>query len=67
MKRYPDNSRKYIWKIGKLKEDNFNYRDSDIPKIDSSKLCFFNGYGGFNGDGEYTIILKKMVGNMAPG
>lgn len=63
---YQDSSRKYIWKIGKLKEDNFNYGDSDIPKIDSSKLCFFNGYGGFNSDGEYTIILKDGQSTPAP-
>jgi cyclic beta-1,2-glucan synthetase len=63
---YTYNSRKYIWQIVNPKEDDFNYENSSIPKVDSSQLYFFNGYGGFNKEGEYTIILKDRKSTPAP-
>jgi len=63
---YPHNSRKYIWKMGELKETNLNYSDSNTPKAEVSELSFFNGYGGFNNKGEYTIILKDGKSTPAP-
>ncbi|WP_346886069.1 GH36-type glycosyl hydrolase domain-containing protein [Clostridium sp. UBA4395] len=63
---YPYDSRKYIWEMSELKEANLSYSDSNIPKVETSELSFFNGYGGFNNEGEYTIILKDGMSTPAP-
>ncbi|WP_346928474.1 glucoamylase family protein [Clostridium sp.] len=63
---YSHNSRKYIWKMGELKEVNLNHCDNNIHKAEGSQLYFFNGYGGFNKAGEYTIILKDGKSTPAP-
>jgi len=63
---YTYDSRKYIWEMSELKEANLSYSDSNIPKIEIPELSFFNGYGGFNNEGEYTIILKDGKSTPAP-
>lgn len=63
---YKDTSRGYLWEAHEIELDKFNYEHNNIPKLDTSELHFYNGYGGFNSEGEYTIILKDRESTPAP-